>query len=296
MGRFASPKKQAASVMKALQGDVLKSIGTVRNYEQALTQVTQYIKAEKIGRDGLHGLTPDQAITYLERRGQEVGQKTLDMERQAIQVMMQHITHKLKPAERLPVIQSEQQTSLTSRSYTQAQIKLVTEHQNERNALATKLSHQAGIRAHELLTLQKLDKNPADPRPATEHKFTGRAGETVAYSVHGKGGLTREVRLPVELSQQLEARAIEPLKITDRGVNYLQHYDIAGGKNWSNSFSAASNRALGWSRGAHGLRHSYAQERMNELQKTGLSQESALETVSQELGHFRPEITKVYLR
>lgn len=282
--------------MKQLQGNVLKSVGTVRNYEQALTQVTHYIKSEKIGGDGLHGLTPNQAITYLEIRGQEVGQKTLDMERQAIQVMMQHVTHKLEPKERLPVIQSEQENSLTSRSYTPEQIKLVTDRQNERNALATKLSHQAGIRAHELLTLQKLEKNPADPRPVTPHKFTGRDIETVAYSVHGKGGLTREIRLSVELSQQLESRAIEPLKVTDRGVNYLQHYDIAGGKNWSNSFSAASSRALGWSRGGHGLRHSYAQERMNELQKRGLSQETTLETVSQELGHFRSEITKVYLR
>lgn len=296
MARFAKAEKQAADVIKRLQGSILKSVGTVRNYEQALTQVCHYVKAERISKDGLQGITPNDAITYLEKRGQEVGQKTLDMERQAIQVMMQHVTHQLEPKERLPVIKSEQDTSLTSRSYTPEQIKLVTERQNERNALATKISHQAGIRAHELLTLQKLEKNPADPRPVTPHKFTGRDVESIAYSVHGKGGLTREIRLPVELSQQLEARAIEPLKIEDRGVHYVQHYDVAGGQRWSNSFSNASTQALGWSRGAHGLRHSYAQERMNELQTTGLSQHDALETVSQELGHFRPEITKVYLR
>lgn len=296
MARFAKAEKQAADVMKQLQGNVIKSVGTVRNYEQALTQVCNYVKTERISKDGLQGITPNDAITYLEKRGQEVGQKTLDMERQAMQMMMQHVTHKLEPTERLPVIQSEQETSLTSRSYTPEQIKLVTERQNERNALATKISYQAGIRAHELLTLQKLEKNPADQRPATEQKFTGRAGGTVAYSVHGKGGLTREIRIPEALSKQLEARAIEPLKVTDRGVNYVQHYDVAGGQRWSNSFSNASTQALGWSRGGHGLRHSYAQERMNELQSTGLSQEIALETVSQELGHFRPEITKVYLR
>ena len=48
--------------------------------------------------------------------------------------------------------------------------------------------------------------------------------------------------------------------------------------------------------GAHGVRHSYAQERMSELQKSGMTRDSALEIVSQELGHFRPEITEVYLR
>ena len=280
--------------MKALQGTVLKSVGTVRNYEQALTQVTRYIQSERLGN--LRELTTANALTYLERRGQAVGQKTLDMERQAIQVMMQHVTHQLEATERLPVIQSEQHSALTSRAYSPTQIKLVAEHQTERNSLATQIAYQAGVRAHELLTLQRLENNPADPRPATPHKFTGRDDTGIAYSVHGKGGLTREIRIPLALSQQLEARAIAPKKVSDRGVNYQQHYDLAGGKNWSNSFSAASTRKLGWSRGGHGLRHSYAQERMNELQTTGLSQLDALETVSQELGHFRPEITKVYLR
>ncbi|MGB1309685.1 MAG: site-specific integrase [Leucothrix sp.] len=292
MGRFASPEKQAALVMKSLQGNVLKSVRTVSNYEQALTKVSQYLREKRIG--SLQKISPAKAVTYLEQRGQEVGQKTLDMERQAIQSMMQHVTHQLKPDERLPIIKSEQETSLHSRAYTPEQIKLVTEHQSAKSALATQLAYQAGIRAHELITLQKLDQQPADLRPVSIHKFTGRQG--VAYSVKGKGGLTREIRIPFALSQQLEARAIEPINVTDRGVNYQQHYDLAGGQKWSNSFSGASDRALGWSRGGHGLRHSYAQERMNELQTTGLSEHDALETVSQELGHFRPEITKVYLR
>ncbi|KAG1682859.1 Valine--tRNA ligase [Nymphon striatum] len=47
---------------------------------------------------------------------------------------------------------------------------------------------------------------------------------------------------------------------------------------------------------AHGLRHSYAQERMGELRSQGLTREYALEIVSQELEHFRPDITEIYLR
>jgi hypothetical protein len=35
---------------------------------------------------------------------------------------------------------------------------------------------------------------------------------------------------------------------------------------------------------------------MNELQKIGYDRDTALETVSQEMGHFRPDITEVYLR
>ncbi|MDP4105111.1 MAG: site-specific integrase, partial [Bacillota bacterium] len=83
---------------------------------------------------------------------------------------------------------------------------------------------------------------------------------------------------------------------SDRGIRYQQHYDLGGGKGWSNSFSAASHRQLGWSHGAHGLRHSYAQQRMAELQRLGFFYDQALGLVSQTLGHFRPDITEVYLR
>ena len=84
--------------------------------------------------------------------------------------------------------------------------------------------------------------------------------------------------------------------MNDRGIFYQSFYNVGGGQLWSNSFSSAANRCLGWSEGAHGVRHSYAQERMEELQKQGLSRSLSLETVSQEMGHFRPEITEVYLR
>ena len=70
---------------------------------------------------------------------------------------------------------------------------------------------------------------------------------------------------------------------------------IAYGKSFSAAFTRASNQVLGWSGGAHGLRHTYAQERMSELQ-CHMTRDLALEVVSQELGHFRPEITEVYLR
>ncbi|WKA68929.1 hypothetical protein QU522_09940 [Klebsiella pneumoniae subsp. pneumoniae] len=45
------------------------------------------MKANRINHGDLRTLTPAQAITYLEQRGEQVGQKTLDMERQAIQAM-----------------------------------------------------------------------------------------------------------------------------------------------------------------------------------------------------------------
>ncbi|WP_282067313.1 site-specific integrase [Vibrio rotiferianus] len=288
----AVAERQAANIMKQVQGHILSSVGTVRNYEERLTIVAQHVNAEF--KCGLRDLTIEQAHQYLSDRATEVGQKTLDMERQAIQCMMQNVTGKLGQTEKLDVIKSEKQQILCSRSYSPEQAKMIADAQTERNAIATEIAHAAGLRAHELHTLQRLDERASDPRPALEEKFSGRTGER--YTVEGKGGLIREVLIPKHLSERLEERRFEhPQQIVDRGVNYTTHYNINGGNRWSSSFSSASNRALNWSTGAHGLRHSYAQERMSELQKS-MPYEKALEVVSQEMGHFRPEITEIYLR
>ena len=293
MGRFRSAAKQSAFVMKQLQGAIIKSVGTVRNYEQALTRVAEWMQSERIGE--LRDMTPHQTVSYLEARGRVVGQKTLDMERQAIQIMLLHVTQKLDPGAHLPYIKSDHTQILRPRAYTPEQAQRIAHAQTLRNALATEIAYATGLRAHELLTLLPAAERPADIRPALETKWQGREGEI--YTVQGKGGLVREVLIPGHLAERLESlRLAQPQRVRDRVIFYTKHYNIAGGKNWSSSFSSAAHRTLGWSEGAHGLRHGYAQKRMNELQTQGLIRKLALETVSQEMGHFRAEITETYLR
>ena len=48
--------------------------------------------------------------------------------------------------------------------------------------------------------------------------------------------------------------------------------------------------------GTHGLRHNFAQERMQEYTSRGMSFNEALQHVSEDMGHHRPDITKHYLR
>ncbi len=296
MPSFRNAKEQAAHAVKKKLGigvarharpddQKIHSLGTARNYAQALTRITQWIQQHRLG--DLNQLTKETAIQYLELRGQAVGQKTLDQERQAIQV---HLGIKL------PVIKSELTQALTSRAYTTAQVTLIAKAQTLKHRLATQIAFAAGLRAHELLTLQHKAEQPASThRQWSELRFTGRTGKT--YTVIGKGGLIREVLIPDELAKQLEQNRLnQPIIKIDRIIKYQQHYDIGGGKDWSNSFSAASKRALGWSHGAHGLRHTYAQARLEELQQQGFIYTDALGVVSQELGHFRPDITEVYLR
>ncbi|MEM5482134.1 site-specific integrase [Pseudoalteromonas fuliginea] len=278
MAKFAKPKTQAHNVIKGLtKNKLIKSLGTARNYEQSLSTVASW--AKDIDINGIQAMTIEQALNYLDYRKEIVGQKSLDMKRQAIQAMMR-LNGKLKDKQTLPVIKSINQQILKSRAYTTEQ---------------TQIALSSGLRAHELLTIAKVEERKADKRPALDSKWSGR--NCVLYTVKGKGGLTREVLTPHDLSAKLELRKLkQPATVVDRKINYLQRYNIGGGKKWSDSFNKASNRTLSFSNGAHGLRHSYAQERLLELILNQYPYQIALETVSQEMGHFRPEITEVYLR
>jgi len=298
MARFSvkTPEQQAFSVTKDFtRNNILDSIRTVDNYRGALKSVAKNMQQYGLG-DLLRGLTPETANSYLNIRAEEVRQSQLNMERQAIQCMMHNITKTLDKNNKLDSsIKSKRETIEASRSYTPEQVHAIASAQNERNALATEIAYAAGLRAHELLTLQRIEERAPSNRSALESKFNGRDG--VSYTVQGKGGLVRKVVLPHSLSERLESKRLDTANtVSDRDINYRSQYDIAGGQRWSNSFSAASNRALGWSSGAHGVRHSYAQERMSELQNQRLNYTTRLETVSQEMGHFRPDITEVYLR
>ena len=253
-----------------------------------MTGFAAFLKEAGLDKGLKKELSTTTAKLYLEARASEVGQKTLDLDRQALQAVL---------GEKLETIKSEHAQVLESRAYTHQQVELVAAAQSDKHALATLIAENAGLRAHELLTLERADERPADThREYRADRFTGR-GDIVRYTVEGKGGLCREVALSKELSNKLEARRFDtPKQVYDRGIGYKQVYDIGGGKKWSDSFSKASDRELGWSTGAHGVRHEYAQSRMNELQSTGYIYKDALEVVSQEMGHFRPEITEVYLR
>lgn len=293
MAKFSSPKKQVVSVMKQIQGTEIKSVGTVRNYQSALTRVAEYLYENKLGN--LRSLDKQTAESYLKLRSSQVGQSQLNMERQAMQKMMSGVTANLDKNEKLKVLKSDKIVVLAGRSYTALQVNMISNAQYSRNALLTKIVLSAGIRAHELYTILPAKERPADIRPSLSSKFIGREG--IKYTVVGKGGLIREILIPVHLSEKLEIKRLaSPQTVTDRGVIYQQHYNINAGARWSNSFSRASKNILGHSNGGHGLRHTYAQNRMDELMKLGYSRQQALETVSQELGHFRSHITEVYLR
>ncbi len=296
MASFSNKNKQALNVMKELSRHI-KSCGTNRNIKAALTNVADWAIYTRI--NGLKNITKVQAIQYLMMRSEELQQSSLDIERQAIELMMIKVTKKLKQNEKLPIIKSELETIVNCRAYSFEQTISIASKQKKKNALATLISVNCGVRAHELFTLRPISKAILSARPYRDDLFLGRDSSKYSiYAVTGKGGLIRAVSIDDELVQLLEELQFEqPIEFTDRDIHYDCYYGVGGGKNWSSSFNQMSNKLCGFSNGAHGLRHSYAQKRMEQLLEfTHLTFDDRLEIVSQELGHFRPEITLVYLR
>jgi integrase len=272
---------------------LIHSIGTARAYGEALSTFTQWLQDERLG--DLRGAGRDVALRYLELRTTEVGQAQLNKDRQAIQ---SHL------GERLPVLKSEVEAIRGSRLYTAEQLAMVREHQSERHGhvLATAIVEATGIRSHELLTLRLATDFPRSGhrewRPDLHAAMEKLHGENYrCYVVTGKGGLSRHVYMSKFLSDKLQSTflASSPRVVIDRGVRYVSHYAIGGGHAWSQSFSAASKRALGWSAGGHAIRATWACARVEQLQAAGYCLDDAKAITSQNLGHFSPATLEYYI-
>jgi hypothetical protein len=89
-------------------------IGTARGYEQALKGFADYLRQHRSGN--LRSASEEEARQYLAERSQVVGQKTLDLDRQAIQI---HLGQKLL------IVCSCKESTLATRSYTLAQVERI---------------------------------------------------------------------------------------------------------------------------------------------------------------------------
>lgn len=264
----------------------IASVGTRRIADQCLKN---YLEWRYV--NGLSVQQQDnriQLVTYLQERAEGVSQATLNQIRNMLQLVLRI---------NLPMVRSELETVRGRRSYSAHEISLVMEHQNEKNQISTAIASAAGLRAHELATICRISElSPSDHREWDHRLFRGMTDVNI-YVVAGKGGLRRKAAIPTQLAAILEHRRFEtPQRAIDRGVIYWRRYDIGIGQAFSQSFTSASKRALNFSRGAHGLRHSYTKARTATLRALGLTFSEAQIVVSQELGHFRPSITLAYYR
>ena len=276
------------------------SIRTRAVYLECLKRQADWAKKQR-PRCTLDRLTPEQARQYLEERRLEVGPKRLSHERCALALLPQIQPHEnslreIKPSRRL---NKEGRLATVSRRRSPDEQQRIMDRQTARHAFSTEVALAGGLRASELLTLRARDeREPSPGRPWNPDRFTDYR-DPVFFTVQGKGGLIREVAFERELAERIEATRHpdgETHVVRDRGVPRVTHYDLAGGNTWSASFTKASTAALGQSLGAHSVRHSFAQERRELLTEAGYSDGQTRLLISQQLGHFRPEITTRYFR
>lgn len=281
--------KQEMKIRGSKSTGKIHSLATFAKYTAALAQAGEWVKTTE-GIRYLDELQAQSAQDYLyDRAASGIGQKQLDADRSALELLLGQ--------GRLERQFSLVETKLEGRAYTANQIVWIAAKQSPQNALATLIAWRAGLRAHELLTLAPISAQSQASSHRNWHtdRFAGREGER--HVVTGKGGLRREVLLPFRLADRLEAVRLEsPRIVTDRGIRYQQHLDLSGGNRWSKSFGTPHGEPSGGPPAPTAYAHTYAQERVEELQNFGKTYAEARKIASQELGHFRADIVEVYLR
>lgn len=272
---------------------------TFNKYTSALKMAGKWCN-ERYGVTWLNNITNEMAQKYLEyRAGQSVVNDTT-LSTPMAGVCQEQLNADftalsfLKGLTDLKRIKIDRLKEQVNRVYTLNQIELLKSKMRWINQFRTDLVLATGCRAKELITLHPLDSGvAAKHRQWLEDRFDGLEG--IRYLVTGKGNLTREIMIPSHLAEILETlRLPQEVTIVDRGIIYNVAYDLGGGNAWSTSFTRASNKTFDWSLGGHALRFMYARRRMASLSYKYPYLE-ALEIVSQEMGHFDRNKTKVYL-
>ena len=150
--------------------------------------------------------------------------------------------------------------------------------------LAMYLARYAGLRIHECF---RIDTATAE-----------RALRENAITIKGKGGKVRTVpineQIAIAMRKQLERtprghKLLVPDEMpTDRAINHLQFFIM---KHRDEVRDVDSDLPMTF----HGLRHTYAAEKYQELINNGKSPLDAHFEVSRLLGHERPDVTNIYL-
>ena len=231
----------------------------------------------------------DDACLYLHERASEVRQKTLDLDRQSINM---HLGFDKKLGYHL----STCTTIAHDRAYSKSQLDFLISRAKPDLTLSIGLAQNAGLRSMELMTIAPADELPTSVRDWHPGRFDGRLNDS-SYVVHGKGGLRREIRLSSGLAERMNVRRrLAPVQLSHRGAHLTSFFDVVGGHSFSDRFSDLSLKELGFSHGAHGLRHTFAQNRLLELMCLGHDAEEALQILAQEMGHFSVTNTLIYLQ
>lgn len=262
----------------------ITSRGTQKKYENCLKKFLDHLKSERIS---MEKVCAEIAHDFLKSKAADCKQKTVDGYRQAIKKVF---------CLEVPYVISDLETFKDQRAYTNKQIDYLSERAKPMLSLSIRIAAAAGLRAIELDTICRESDKAEDSREWLDERFFGKESQS-RFVVHGKGGLRRTIVVPQDLAQEVEKyRLDKPVIKLSRTITYTKYYSLVGGHSFSQKFTRLIQKVFGWSNGGHGLRHSFAQKRMQFLQINEFTYDFALQIVSQELGHFDIKNTLEYLR
>ena len=198
--------------------------------------------------------------------------------------------------QRLAFLKSQVATIKVDRAYSKAQLALLISRADPPLRLPIEVAVSAGLRPVELISISPISTLPESSRDWNSGRFLGRVNDE-AFCVFGKGGLIRQVRLEASLAARLKEVARQsPVIVTDRDIHRTSHFFLPGGFDFSVEFGRLCTRVLGFSHGAHGLRHTFAQQRLLAFICLRQDPTTAIEILAQEIGHFSTKNTMTYLQ
>lgn len=279
-------------------GAILRSDRTVTRCQGDLGRAAEYIQVQ-FDVKKLKDITSEQAQTFISKLLKDG-------------IRVRTVQGYAKALELLPCVQKLDVPSRAddpfdkpkdTRAYTLNQITEIQLHLKTPQAkLAKQIILESSCRAKDLASLCLAEERPlvrARIDQLHADRFTARE-DWIKVSFIGKGGHHYISTISPQTAQALsQYRLTTPRDFRERNQENIvtkQYYDLPAGLKLSKQWCETAFWALGLKRGLHGLRHTFAQQRVRDLQNADMTCQKALECVSQQMGHYRASEVMTYLR
>ena len=266
------------------------SFATANTYKDTWHQFFDFARAKFLLKD-IEKTTPQYVQAFLESRILDnVARATLQKEASALAKLEKSLNlyslkfekgnhYDFRPAirETLKVALREIPKADPHRAYICAE-RIIMAIKDEKHRIAAQSQHVGGARIHEISLIKSRQLMGISLDDISGEKY-GR------LEVKGKGGKKRELILSLEIYEKITA------------IIRLEGEFIIDKNQYRSDLRQACEACGVKYNGSHGLRWTFAQNRMEFLQSgRGKTYEDALRIVSRDLGHQRPDVTEHYMR
>lgn len=246
----------------------------MQNLRSVTTQYINFVKENYTGKVASN-INVESLRAFVEYKAQEVSGGTLSTYLSTLNKMADNLHKDHIGALNREAIQGIKE-ELKSR------IELKSEHENRAYSNVEAIRQEMSYTPFSLSTELQIEVGLRAGDAINSEKWTVNVADNTLIIHDSKGGLTYQT---APLSSELINKVAEAKELGYK-IGYTEY--------WEALKDAVTNTGQKWT-GTHGLRYSFAQERLNELRQQGYTHSEAKGQVSLELGHSRLEITDHYL-